>query len=494
LENIALKMLEKDPAKRYQSMKEVVEDIERYESGGKLNAPNYNARRIARKVRKHPKLTAAGVALTLALAVGGVGWHRYSRTLEYLVNRVPAVATNYEEMNDFSGRLMRRVCKRKLDNLVRKVPSNLFPSGIERVSSEWDTTEGKYWFSGSWPKMLWIAHEETGKDHYKKSAEQWTRNIIGKVREGHERGSLFFDSYVKGYEITNNEEFKVRALEAAKEISSLYDEERGFVRMDDAKKRANILNVDTMRTAVPLLLWAGNNASTESERERLEGIVLSHADSVAKYSVREDGSTIHLAGVDPKTRKIGTVFTWDGYKGGGSNFCFSRGHANAMLGFVSVYEDSGEERFLKVAERLADFYIANVPKKTSRALVEVERGGQRVEEETFSSIAFVPFYDFRDPGIKERPELVPKDSSAASTAALSLYRLSKSHPDKEKARVYRDVAYKTLRSLQKNCFIADEDHGALLGHATGNANRDAYVNGSFIQGDADFFSLLAELK
>jgi serine/threonine protein kinase len=73
LETICLKAIEKGKADRYQSAKEMAEDIDRYLKDEDILAQEPNLyRRVRRKVRQHPILSAAAAALILAGVTGGI--------------------------------------------------------------------------------------------------------------------------------------------------------------------------------------------------------------------------------------------------------------------------------------------------------------------------------------------------------------------------------------------------------------------------------------
>jgi hypothetical protein len=73
LETICLKAIEKGKGDRYQSAKEFGEDIERYLKDEDILAQEPNLyRRVKRKIRQHPILSAAAAALILAGVTGGI--------------------------------------------------------------------------------------------------------------------------------------------------------------------------------------------------------------------------------------------------------------------------------------------------------------------------------------------------------------------------------------------------------------------------------------
>jgi hypothetical protein len=80
LETICLKCLEKDPDRRYQTAKELADDLRRYLNRFAILARRAGPLARAKKwAKRNPALTAAGVALLLMLAVAGVVGYRSQR-------------------------------------------------------------------------------------------------------------------------------------------------------------------------------------------------------------------------------------------------------------------------------------------------------------------------------------------------------------------------------------------------------------------------------
>src|SRR5204863_5854748 len=71
LETIALKAIEKDPARRYPTASEFAAELHRYLSGEAIRArPDGIPRRLYRRLRKTPFLAGLSVGTAVALAVG----------------------------------------------------------------------------------------------------------------------------------------------------------------------------------------------------------------------------------------------------------------------------------------------------------------------------------------------------------------------------------------------------------------------------------------
>lgn len=468
LENVILKMMEKDPARRYQTMAEVREDLAAVSSHSilrpegspkpkvrKVSAPSYNFRRVARTARKNFWKTLTCTALAAAIGLGSTLYYRHTQTLEYLVARAPPAA-NHAEMERFSERLQERLVDAKVRPLASRISPPAYPFKIAKGTTDWHTIKGDYYMSACWPSMLLQSYEITGDAFFLEQADRYLADIAKhRNLETDSLGFLFERSFVKSYEITGREEHAVMALSAADNLAELYDDRLGFL---CASRSSRSLNVETMRKAVPLLLWAHES----SGKQKYLDMAVQHARSTARHCVLADGSTFHAVEVDPDTQSVTRVFSQLVPDGSIRSSRIARPHAMAADGFISVYEHTHEKEFIDVAEELMDYY-----------LVSVGREGEW---------AYIPPFDLADSS-------GPRDSSAGAVYARNLQRLSEVHPDEAKRAFYREAAVSASRSLLR-CLDSTSSYPAILRYATGNTRDDTLVEGSLILADSYFLELL----
>jgi hypothetical protein len=143
---------------------------------------------------------------------------------------------------------------------------------------------------------------------------------------------------------------------------------------------------------------------------------------------------------------------------------WARGHAWATYGFTMAYRETRDARFLDAAQRLADYYITNVPAD------------------------FVPYWDFQAPGI---PNAL-RDSSAAAITLSALVELSQITTNSSDAAKDWLAARHILNSLSSTNYLAQGTaSGGILLH--GNS-VDTQTDSSLIYGDYYFIEALKRLK
>ncbi|NQE54219.1 hypothetical protein C5S29_11550 [ANME-1 cluster archaeon GoMg3.2] len=340
-----------------------------------------------------------------------------------------------------------------LNKAINKVDKNMglkeFPYITE--NGKWSTTKDGYWTGGFWIGLLWFSYKTSGDEKYRNLAYNWLKLLEKRKNDKNmlfDLGFMFFPSFVLGYKITNDNYLKGVALEAADTLSMFFNERSGFIchEITINGKKAGRTIIDVMMN-LPLLWWAYE----ETNEENFYNIAYTHSKRTIEEFIREDYSTIHVMDFDLETGEITRKLTVQGYS---DDSCWSRGQAWAIYGFTLAYRYTEDELFLKTAEKLAEYFIKNLPDD------------------------YVPYWDFSDPN----PSV--KDSSAAAIACPGLLTLSElSKKDK-----FEEVALKILNSLYIN--YLSEDGDGILKHGCFYKPKNIGVDESLMWGDYYFVEAL----
>lgn len=472
LEKIVERAMSSDDRTRYKTAADFRRAINRY---GYLST-KVKPLRVGPTISRR-RLLQGGIAAGILAPTGGAYY-----VIDNHVNSIDSVAEEIGETSadDFARitplfrELVLRFFNRKLPWLATRKNLRNYEKGVERLLSpydiskggtEWSTLDGTYWSDGFWPGILWKAYEAIKDDKFRKWAMDWAKEIPFSERDELTINPIrFYYSHALGYDITQDENLRKTALEAADLLARRFNPNgnylQNFREIDNSSERQQI-QIDTMTAAIPLLCWAYQ----QTNNNNIENIILNHCDSTIQYNINEDGSTVQIMKFDPKTMtRLG------GIKSGGysADSCLSRGQARAISGFIIAYKTTGNDRCLETAERCARYFIDNLPPDR------------------------VSFYDFKDPNLG-----IPKDSSSAAIAASGLLDLFDITSNPE----YRLSAYQILRSLttkylaqQETAYLARRtNYQGLLLHGCSNKNRSGNIDISLIYGDYYFIESLTKI-
>jgi len=221
--------------------------------------------------------------------------------LDRAVAKVDALASRFALDRD--GALTRLLHLARLDSLTgRGTPS--FPSGFSR-NLRYQAAGNTDWTPGFWIGLLWLAYEYTGDQKYRTLAESYLPSFRDRLNRGgpgvqtHDLGFLYILSCVAAYKLTGRTEARKIALHAANLLSERYFGKGRIIqawgRLNDPDERGRIIIDSTMN--MPLLFWAA--AATGDET--YSSIARNHLHQIARYLVREDGSTWHTYYINPDT-------------------------------------------------------------------------------------------------------------------------------------------------------------------------------------------------
>ena len=328
------------------------------------------------------------------------------------------------------------------------------------------TVEGKWrhggeawtnWCEGFLGGMLWLIYRQTGDGWWHERAEHYSRLIEHRKndRTVHDLGFLFWSTYKRWYDLTDDSAVKRVIIEAGRTLALRFMEKGRYLRSFVAPES---LFIDIMMN-VGIIFYAAQ----ETGDERLRQIADDHCRTTRRYLVRGDGSTAHEGIFDLETGEFLRQSTHQGWRG---DSCWARGLAWALYGFGTAYRFTQDAHYLSTAEACADFYLEHTP----------EDG--------------VPPYDYDAP---DRP--VPVDSSAAAIAASGLWRLAHLTASAEKRARYEAMARRILATLSTDRYLArgrPEWEGILL-HGVYHLRKGLGVDESVMWGDHFFLEALLQV-
>lgn len=354
---------------------------------------------------------------------------------------------------------------------------NMEPRNILNGETDWNCRKAsaEEWCSGFWSGILWMDYgylKGNGKrskaeaEAVRKTAEGYTEALSFLSQQSaydHDLGFLVINSFLKGYEQTQNENYKQIALACADTLATLFNDKVGTIlswprHVKDYGGHNTIM--DNMIN-LELLLWASENGGSQ----RLKDIAVAHADTTMRYHFREDGSCYHVAVYDTLTGNFLRGQTHQGYS---DESMWSRGQSWAIYGYTMVYRYTKEERFLDFAQKVTDIYL------------------KRLKE---TSNDWIPLWDMDDP----RGTQAPKDASAACVVASALLDLCQ-YVDETKGKAYRDAAIQMLTDLSTDRYQSRDKNCAFLMHSTGHHPAGSEIDASIIYADYYYIEALTKLK
>ncbi|HSB73004.1 MAG TPA: hypothetical protein VLT62_27075 [Candidatus Methylomirabilis sp.] len=307
------------------------------------------------------------------------------------------------------------VLQRVESSLQQATLQDIFPHAAPSATGVWEGTREGMWTSGFWAGLLWQRAALTGRPGDAEAATAWTLRLTPHVdHTTHDIGFVFSTSAVLGWEVGRVAACRDLALQAADRLAGMWNPAAGVIPVGPQAEIAAGLDDVTIDCMVnlPLLWWAWKITG----EERFRQIATSHADRTAEWHVKQDGRVIQSTHFDPQT---GRMTKQETHQGSGTEGCWTRGQAWGIYGFAAAYAATGEERFLRVADRVATYYF--------------QRAGSDL----------VPFYCFDDPA---RPN-VPRDSSAAAITGAGLAILAEHTKESLCCQRSRDRAEALLSAM-----------------------------------------------
>lgn len=358
---------------------------------------------------------------------------------------------------------------------LRKYPRSADPKGKTTF------TDIRDWTGGFWPGCLWYVFEYTGKDQWRDAALKWTNSLRQNQynTQHHDIGFVMNCSYGNAYRLTGDTTFKSILIQSAKSLLTRFNPKVGAIKSWDTFSSWDGKHtyefpviIDNMMNLELLFL-----ASKLSGDSVYRNAAIRHAETTLKNQYRADYSSYHVVTYDPNT---GAVLSRETAQGFSDNSAWARGQAWGLYGFVVMYRETKDPKFLQAALKMAEFYIKHprLPKdKVPQWDFDVNQAG------------FVPNWNYR----KADFETIPRDASAAAVTASALLELV-DYMGTGQQQEYLDVAEAILRSLGSPQYSSAVGANGMfvLKHSVGSIPHQGEIDVPLVY--ADYYYLEALMR
>ena len=198
-----------------------------------------------------------------------------------------------------------------------------------------------------------------------REALKWANQFAGQYRNKvfqdysetmHDLGFLYLPYSVYLYQLTGDKGHKETAIRAADELAKRFDVRGRYIEawseMTLKEVREGRMIVDSAMN-VPLLFWAWK----ETGHSFYHDVAVAHMETIMNTLIREDYSVCHAYFFDLKTGKPREEANSCGYANGTH---WARGTAWLVFGLGMAYEYTLEEKYLDVAVKVAEKYLASL--------------------------------------------------------------------------------------------------------------------------------------
>ena len=279
----------------------------------------------------------------------------------------------------------------------------------------------KGWTSGFFSGTLWYLYELTGDSRWKAYARIWNWQLepLRTFTEHHDIGFMVGCSFGNGYRLTGDPEYAKIIVDAARSLCTRFNGKVGAIKSWDVPDPQKYLVIIDNMMNLELLFMA---YKLTGERKFYD-IAVSHADITMKNHFRPDGSSYHVVEYDPTTGTITRKHTAQGHA---DESAWSRGQSWGLYGYTMMYRETGDDKYLRHAEKIARFMLEhrNLPED------------------------FIFYWDFDAPEIPD----TARDVSSSAIAASALIELSEYSA--ENGKRYLTTAEKILRGLSNPPYLA----------------------------------------
>jgi len=275
-------------------------------------------------------------------------------------------------------------------------------------------------------------------------------------------GFMLFCSFGNGLRLTGEESYNEVLMTGARSLSTRFRPNIGCIQSWGSRQGWQCPVIFDNMMNLELLLWAFNHSGDSS----FYRIAVTHSDTTIKNHFRTDNSSYHVVSYDTISGKVEARQT---HQGAADESAWARGQVWGLYGYTVMYRETGLERYLDQAVKIADFLIGHPNFPADR----------------------IPYWDFNAPGIPE----AKRDASAGAIMASALIELSR-YAEAGKSAEYLAVAEKQIRTLSSPEYRAGEGENGnfILKHGVGHLPGNSEVDVPLTYGDYYFIEAMMRFK
>ena len=359
------------------------------------------------------------------------------------------------------------VAQQQLQKTIAAVGTTSNYPQYTNANGTWSWVPATQWTAGFFPGEMWELYQATGNPYYKTEATKFTNPLSVDDVNTSDVGFQVFDSFdpLLAQEPGNSNIIQIMLKAAASKATQFNSTVGAFEAWRASTSGNPLANFNVLMDLIMdsnLLYWAAKQSGNQTYFNEAE----SNATIEENYLVRADGGSAQFAYFNSAN---GQFIDNEAYEGYSATSTWSRGEAWGIYGFTMNYQATGRADFLATAEKMANYYIANLPSD------------------------FVPYWDFNAPNIPN----TYRDTSAAAVAASGLLQLSKvlAATDPTDSAKYRTVAGDILNSLASPTYLANPANpggGVLLQGALNVPANPSINDNSIIFGDYYYLEAINE--
>jgi hypothetical protein len=347
--------------------------------------------------------------------------------------------------------------------MMKNLPPDRFPKTYDPKTGKFESSGSDWWCSGFYPGTLFYLYEQTKDQALYNEAIRILKPLEKEQynKTTHDLGFMMFCSFGNANRLNPTPEYKNILLNSARSLATRFNPKVGAIKSWDSKPSEYFVIVDNMMN-LELLFWATRVSGDSSFYK----IAVTHANTTMKNHYRPDYSSYHVVEYNPET---GAVTKRRTAQGTADESAWARGQAWGFYGYVLMYRETKDKKYLDLAENIARF-IMNHPNLPADK---------------------IPYWDFNAPGI---PNAL-RDASAAAIMASAFLELSQ-YADKGAAKNYMAIAENMMRSLSSAPYKAPagSNGGFIIQHGVGNMPAKTEIDVPLTYGDYYYVEALNRYK